>query len=608
MSHRKPRAASVPVPTRASFFASLFASTLASTRKPIGAATLLTLTAIGFLSACGDAPADLILTNGRVYSLAWPNPAPDGTPAAGAPVDGAGNWHPVASAVVIREGRIVFMGSDEDARTYAGPMTRVEDVGGATVLPGFVDSHTHITELGGRVVQVDLVGVDTEEEAVRRAAARAAELPAGSWVIGSGWDEGAWANRYPTWDLLSEAVPDHPVYLRGLHGFAGWGNRMAFERAGIDRDTEAPVGGEIRRDEEGEPTGLLLNRAVTLLDEAVPTPEPAVLQEQVLAGLREMARSGYVGVHYAGVSAESMDALEVLAAEDRLPIRVYAMLSGRDTTLLSRWLERGVQDDPESMLRVRSVKAYYDGALGSRGARLLADYSDRPGHRGVSGEGYGFDRDWIARMMLAGFQVGIHAIGDAGNRETLDFIESVVERDPAGTGARHRIEHAQVVHPDDFARFLDLGVIASMEPPHAVEDKTWAEERLGPERLKGAYAWRTMRTTGIPLVFNSDLPGSDWSPFYGLHAAMTRQDKERQPEGGWTPEERVTPEEAVRAYSTWAAYAAFVEDRTGALAPGWWADLTVIDVDPFTAEPADLLRGQVVLTVVNGRVVDTEGG
>ena len=258
------------------------------------------------------------------------------------------------------------------------------------------------------------------------------------------------------------------------------------------------------------------------------------------------------------------------------------------------------------MLVTRSVKAYYDGALGSRGARLLADYSDRPGHRGMSGDTYGFDQRIVADMMRAGFQVGVHAIGDAGNRETLDFLASVLAGSEKARGLRHRIEHAQVVHPDDVPRFASLGIIASMEPPHCAEDKTWAEARLGPERVKGAYAWRTLRRAGARLALNSDLPGSDHDIFYGLHAAITRRDKQQEPREGWYPAERLTPEEAVRGYTTWNAYAAFQEAETGILAAGRWADLTVMDIDPLvlgSTDPGKLLAGRIVATVVEGRVV-----
>ena len=507
--------------------------------------------------------------------------------------------------MAIQGERIVFVGGAREAQAYRGPHTRVVDLAGATVLPGLVDSHTHVAELGEAASRVDLVGVTTEEEAVARVAARAAQVKKGEWIVGRGWDEGAWANHYPSLKLLSDRVPDHPVFLASLHSFAGWGNRMAFARAGITRDTKAPEGGEIVKDAEGNPTGILLNRAVPLLADAVPEATDEQFKEYVRAALQIMAEGGYVAVHEAGAESRHMKAFEALAAEGRLPVRVYAMLSARDEGLCARWLAKGPDRDDGRRLVTRSVKAYYDGALGSRGARLLDDYSDRPGHRGVSGNQYGFDQKRVAEMMKAGFQVAVHAIGDAGNRETLDFIESVIAAQPGVKELRNRIEHAQVLHPDDVPRFARLGVIASMEPPHCVEDKTWAEDRLGPVRVKGAYAWRTLRLSGAHLALNSDLTGSDHDIFYGLHAAITRRDKKLEPAGGWHPEERLTPEEAVRGYTTWNAYAASWDKQSGVLASGRWADLTVMDIDPLVVgetEPGRLLGGHIVATIVGGRV------
>jgi len=580
-------------------------------RMPGGRPLLPAILAVLLLSgasACGptEPPADLILTNARVYSLDWGEPEGDGTPAEDAPVDDDGRWSPDAEAVAIRADTIAFVGSEGDVDAYRGEETRVIDLGGATLLPGLVDSHTHVDNLGTTLVQVDLQGVETEEEAVERVAARAEDTPEGEWIVGWGWDEGAWAENYPDWDLLNERFPDHPVVLRSLHSFAVWGNRRAFEEAQITASTEPPAAGEIVT-EGGEPTGILLNRATELLLDAVPDPNLEERKRRLRVGLEEMARSGYVSVHEAGIDARWLEAYEALDAEDGLPLRVYVMLSARDTALLAAWLERGPRTDPTERLRVRSVKAFYDGALGSRGARLLEDYADRPGHRGVSGANYGFDVDWAARMIRGGFQLAVHAIGTAGNRETLDFFEAVVGNDPTLRALRHRVEHAQVVHPDDVPRFAELELIASMEPPHAVEDKAWAEDRLGPERIRWAYAWRTLREAGVRLTLNSDLPGSDWDPFYGLHAAITRRDAERQPPEGWYPEEALTPEEAVRGYTNWAASAAFVEDETGVLEVGRWADLTALDVDPFEVgssdDPGRLLDGSVVLTVVGGDVV-----
>lgn len=549
--------------------------------------------------------ADLVLHNARIYTLDWPEPDVRGRPSKDAPWDSTGGWHRDASALAVTDGRISYVGTDTGALALAGPSTRVIDLAGAVLLPGMVDAHTHVAELGAARDRIDLTGVATEEEAIARVVERARSTPKGEWILGWGWDEGAWADRYPDKRLLGERVPDHPVILRGLHGFAAWANERALAEAGITAGTPPPVGGEIRLDAEGAPSGLFLNRAVELMDRAVPLPPPATRDSQLVRVLQLMAESGYTGVHEAGTARDVVESLLRLDAAAALPIRVYVMLDGRDSTLLREWGERGPRlARPGSNLVIRAVKAYYDGALGSRGAQLLGDYSDRPGHRGVSGEDYGFDRRSVAAAMAAGFQVGIHAIGDAGNRTALDFIDSVGRAAPASRDLRHRIEHAQVVNPIDQPRFGRMGVIASMQPPHAVEDMPWAAERLGPVRLRGAYAWRTMREAGARVVFSSDLPGSDWNLFYGWNAALRRQDRTGKPPAGWIPGERMTEEEVVRGYSSWAAYAAFDEQEAGTIAVGKRADLTAVSVDPFGSRSGAELRGGAArLVVVEGKVV-----
>jgi hypothetical protein len=556
-------------------------------------------------AACGrtEPPADLLLTNARVYTMSWPDPDGEGRPAPAAPHDDGG-WHPDAEAVAIRDGTIVAVGSAADVARFQGPATTVRDLEGATVLPGLIDTHVHLAELGATLDRVDLVGVATEAEAVDRVAERAKTVPAGEWIVGWGWDEGAWADRYPDMRLLSERVPSHPVVLRGLHTFAVWGNRAAFERAGITPATRAPAGGEIRKDAAGRPTGILTNNAGALLMDAVPAPTPDQLAARIVHALEALAAAGYVAVHEAGADTATMAALERLQAEGRLPLRVYAMLAARDPALLESWRVRGAWTSGDGELTVRSVKAFYDGAMGSRGAYFLEDYSDQPGHRGRGGEDYGFDADAMAAMMRAGFQITIHAIGDRANRESLDLFERVLAASPEARATRPRIEHAQVVSPPDIARFASIGVIASMQPSHAVEDMPWAEARVGPTRIAGAYAWRSLRRAGVRLALNSDLPATDFDVFYGLHSAATRMNKEGHPAGGWRAEQRLTIEEAVRGWTTWAAWAGFEEQRAGTLAPGRPADVTVLSLDPFvTADtaPHDLLAGRVVLTIRRGR-------
>ena len=560
------------------------------------------------LSACSESieenDADIILTNGRVYTMRWEAPRNDGTISDEAPIET--DWTPDANAVVINGNKIGFVGSTPDALKLKGEKTRIIDLAGAVVIPGLVDSHTHVFGVGAAIERVDLIGVETENDMLERVLERAKITPKGDWIIGRGWDEGVWANQYPDNSLLSELIPDHPVFLMSLHSFAGLANQKALDIVGIDNDTEIPVGGEIRFNENGEPNGLFLNRAVPLIRNAIPTPSKQGLMRRALAGLNQMAEDGFVSVHDAGLNTEMMAALEELELEKALPIRVYAMLSLRDEPLMEEWIEKGPDTDSDSMLVTKSVKAYYDGALGSRGARLLYDYHDREGHTGISGEGYGFNQELMARAMKKGFQVAVHAIGDAGNREVLDIIENVYKDTPSARKNRNRIEHAQVMHPNDIPRLADLNIIASMEPPHAVEDKTWAEQRLGPERIKGAYAWRSLLMNNTRLTFNSDNPGSDHDIFYGLHSAITRQDKNSQPEGGWYKEQAVNIDEAIRAYTSWSAFANFTEDYTGIIDEGRWADITIMNIDPFVLSedsPVDILDGEILMTIVNGSVV-----
>lgn len=558
------------------------------------------------VTACAPKPADVVLYNARVYTLSWAEPATDGTPAANAPYDASSGWRPDATAIAIRDGYIVYVGSDSVALALAGEGTDRRDLAGATVIPGLVDAHTHVAEWGAALDRLDLTGVPDEAAAIQKVVDRAATVPAGTWILGQGWDDGAWADRYPTRQKLSAAVPNHPVVLRGLHGFATWVNDAALAAAKITADTPNPSGGEIQRDRTGAATGLLLNRAVAILDSAVPPPTPAQQDSQIVRALRRMATLGYTSVHEAGTSAEVTASLERLSTAQRLPIRVYAMLSARDPVLMRTWVERGPRTAtgaPDEMLTVRAVKAYYDGALGSRGAALLDDYSDRPGVRGVAGETYGFDRSLVGAAMAAGFQVGIHAIGDQGNRDALNYIDSVFRLAAPAKMTRPRIEHAQLVSPDDIGRFAELGVIASVQPPHAVEDAPWAEQRVGPERIRGAYAWRTLRQAGASLVFSADLPGSDPDPFYGLHAAVTRTDKAGRPTGGWYADQAMRIEEAIRGYTIWARRTAFEEPYVGPIAPGMWADLTVLDRDPFTSSAGSLLGGRATRTYVRGVAV-----
>ncbi|GAB5537662.1 MAG: amidohydrolase [Rubricoccaceae bacterium] len=550
-----------------------------------------------------DRSPTLILHDAQVYTLTWGDPDVEGTPADDAPFDGE-RWAPDASAVVIEGDRIVFVGSDADALAMKGPDTRVVDLDGAVVVPGLIESHGHLNEIGEKAEEISLVGVETEAEMAERLQDAAEGRQPDEWILGTGWDEGEWADALPDRAFLDALFPDRPVVLKGLRGFGTFGNARALELAGLGPDTEDPVGGTLVRRPDGELTGVLLNNATDLLNDAVPPRSMAHKKRILLHGMDELMKAGFVSTHHAGVRTDYLPVYQALADADSLPMRVEAMLSVGvvEAPDVETWTERGPTTDREAMLQIRSVKAYYDGSLGSRGAKLIEDYADQPGHRGVAGADYGFDPEAVEAFMAAGFQAGIHAIGDAGNRDVLDFYEGVFSRQPDARALRHRVEHAQVVHPDDFARFGSLNLVASMEPGHAVEDSPWAEDRLGPERVRGAYAWRSLRRAGALLLFNSDFTGTDWSPFYGFYAAQTRQMKDGTPEGGWYPEEAVTAEEALRAYTVWPAQSSGIEAKTGTLEAGKWADLTVLDLDPLNTPPDSLLSGSVQMTVVGGAV------
>ena len=574
---------------------------------------MLCLTILGFAEQSSNenntpsVMADMVLENANIYTLSWDEPSVEGVPAANAPIVN-GTWSPDAQAVAIKDGVILALGSAADIAAYKNTSTEVVDLKGAYIYPGFVDTHTHIEELGATLDDVDLKGVQTEEEAVQRVVDHIGKYnpPKGQWIVARGWDEGRWADSYPTEKMLTERVPDYPVLMDGTNGFGAWGNKMAMERAAITKESENPTGGIIHRYENGEPNGAVRNRGVALYRDAVPALSHERMMTRLKNGLQLMANDGYSMVHHAGANTPIMTAYQGLNDAGELQIRVSAMISGRDVAQMKEWIEIGPQKYESNKLFVHSVKGYYDGSLGARGAKLVEEYSDMPGQIGVSGEEYGFLPNEVSEILQAGFQVNIHAIGDGGNREVLHFFKDNIEKNPELQKLRHRVEHAQVVHPDDFKLYDELDLIAAVQPPFVAEDKVWTVDRIGAERAKGAYAWRTFRRNNVPLAFGSDLMGYSWDIFYGLHSAITRQSRDGQPEGGWYPEEKLTSEEAVRGYTTGAAYAGFVENETGTLEVGKWADMTILDMDVLNVgakNPRDLFSGEVLMTISAGNVV-----
>jgi len=508
---------------------------------------------------------------------------------------------PRAEAVAVRGGRIVAVGSAADMKPLLGIRTRVIDLAGRTVVPGLTDAHVHVEGLGTALERLDLVGATSLDDALGRAAAAASKLPAGEWLLGRGWDQNDWpGKRFPTAVDLDRAAGERPVYLVRVDGHAAWVSTAALKRAGISATTADPEGGRILRDAAGAPSGVLVDKAMALVSTLVPDPPRDVRKRRLAAGLAACARAGLTSVHDAGVPLSTVELYKELLAEGALATRVYVMIKADEFLAAPPSLapEIGLGD---GRLTVRAIKVVADGALGSRGALLLQPYSDEPGTRGLATIAPETLRAVLQRALAQGFQVATHAIGDAANRMVLDAYETAFG---AGGGARHRfrIEHAQVLTTADVPRFKGLGVIPSMQPTHCTSDMYWAEERLGPERAKGAYLWQTFLSQGVPVAGGSDAPVEDIAVLPGLYAAVTRQDAKGWPPGGWHPAERVTIEEALRMFATGAAFAAFEEGDRGTIAPGKRADLTVFTRDVTKIAPAEILATSVSMTVVGGEV------
>jgi len=495
---------------------------------------------------------------------------------------------PEAEAMAVREGRIIAVGAEDELRARF-PKSVNYDLKGRTVLPGIVDSHVHVCELGLDRLKADLTGVASVAEMIDRLRARYPEPSPGEWLIGQGWDEGVWASRgYPDRAKLDEAFPDNPVALASLHGFAGFYNGAALTRAGVDRETADPEGGRILRRDDGAPTGVMLALGQGLVDRHIPQADIEALKNAILEGLWTLAAAGVTSVHEAGMDAARVRAFRELAEAERLPIRVYGMLNGNDAALMDDWFARGPLIDGNAMFTVRAIKVFYDGSLGSRTALLAQPYADAPEEAAmverISPETL---RQLAERAATLGFQMAVHAIGDEANDRAMTLFETVMDRHHI-SDHRWRVEHAQVVPPDFFRRAANLGVIASMQPSHAVGDSKWAEDRLGPERIARAYAWRDFLGGRAPLILNSDLPGEPWEPRHTLYFAVTRMNLDGQPPGGWRPEQSLTVAEALRAMTAAGAHAAFQEDAIGRLTPGLFADFIELDRDPRSVAPAAL--------------------
>lgn len=510
---------------------------------------------------------------------------------------------PVAAALAWDDaGRIVAVGTREEVVAKVPDATLV-DANGAVVVPGLIDAHAHVLGLGLSLLNADLRGTRSKSEIIERLQAHAKQLPPQAWIVGRGWDQNAWDRKeFPTALDLDAAFPDRPVSLERIDGHATWINTAAMHKIGRSLDGDwQPDGGRILR-VDGKATGVLIDGASALVDGAMPAPDAELKRKAYRLAFADLVANGITGVHDAGVSLDDLGVLRGLADAGELPLRIYTMADA-DHAALDALCKNGLYAHPSGRLSMRAVKLYMDGALGSRGAALLADYSDDPGNRGILVT----SPDELARIVRkakgCGVQVATHAIGDRGNRLVLDAYAAALGED-AKTDHRWRIEHAQVVDLADIPRFAQLKLTASMQPTHATSDMPWAPARLGEKRLAGAYAWQRFVKAGVPLALGSDFPVEKVSPLLGLYAAITREDLDGKPAGGWLPQQRLTREQALAGFTRDAAKAQFAEKELGALVPGMRADFVLLDADPLTAPEAKLPSLKILATYVDGHVVD----
>lgn len=505
------------------------------------------------------------------------------------------------AGLVIENGRVAQLLATGDALPASSDIKRV-DGHGATVLPGLIDAHGHVLDLGQEQLQVDLRGSASIPAAVARVRAFAQKNPSDPWIVGNGWNQVLWPDKqFPQATDLDAATGTRPALLSRVDGHAVWINTAALKIAGITRDSQDPAGGQIVRDSAGAPTGVLVDNAMDLVRSHLPAPTDADLQRALGASMQNLAAVGLTGVHDAGIDMRTYEAYRALGKADRLPIRIYAMLA--DSKDARAVIARGPKPaEFDDRLRMQAVKAWVDGALGSRGATLLEDYSDRPHHRGLAI----YTPPQIAELAKLttqyGWQLNVHAIGDAGNRLMLDTFEQNMTA-AQRQALRPRIEHAQVIALSDLPRFAKLGVIASMQPTHATSDMNMAEDRVGHDRIKGAYAWRTLLDSGARMAFGSDFPVELPDPFFGLYAAVTRQDRDGHPPGGWYPQQKLTRAESLRLFTIDAAYAGHMETEVGSLQAGKWADFILIDRDYFNVPESEIDDIQVNATYVAGKRV-----
>jgi len=512
---------------------------------------------------------------------------------------------PRAEAVAITGGRISAVGSTSELLQTKGAGTLIMDLDGATVVPGFKESHGHFVGIGRARMILNLVGTKSWDEVVGRVGEAVKTRPVGAWIVGRGWHEEKWETRprrqlrgFPTHHDLSAVSPDHPVLLTRADGHAVFANARAMTLMGITEETKAPPGGEIIRDEKGQATGVFIDRAQGLI--RPPNPTEADVQQAIGLATEECLRKGITFFDDAGADLETIALYRALARKGQLGLRLYAMVQGLENVKRFGPPQPGGDD---SFLSVRSVKLVVDGALGSRGARLLEPYADDPANLGLWVTDPKVVREAAFFGLENGFQVNVHAIGDAGNRAVLDAFEAALKAHPDKQDARFRDEHAQILDEQDIPRFERLGVIASIQGIHGTSDLPWASDRLGPARvLEGAYVWQKLLKSGAVLINGTDAPVEDVDPLRSFYASVTRQSESGVPPGGFQPDQRLSRLEALRSYTKDAYWASFAEKNGGTIEPGKWADLTILSKDILNVPDDQILETQVLYTMVNGKI------
>jgi predicted amidohydrolase YtcJ len=509
---------------------------------------------------------------------------------------------PVAEAVTVGGGRILFVGSSDEAQAAADPGAVKIDLNGLTVIPGLVDAHAHFVGYATSRAALDLNGTVSIGQVRDRLEIRAAATHRGRWITGRGWDQNDWDIKdFPDRSDIDPVSQENPVLLTRVCGHAAIANSLALEAAGIGRGTPDPDGGKIERDASGEPTGILLDEAISLVRNVVPAHTPEEKKKLMMSAAHACLAAGLTGTHEMGIGSETAGIYRELYEAGELPFRITAYYDGDAEDLDSVLAAGPVEDFAAGMFSLAGVKFYGDGSLGARSAAMLEDYSDDPGNRGIIVT----DPDVLYKKVLAchraGFQVATHAIGDRANRVVLDIYQKVLDEEP-GSGLRHRIEHAQILSPGDIGRFATLGVIPSMQFTHCTSDMPWAGDRVGDSRLEGAYAWRSLMNAGSRIPGGSDYPVESIDPLLGIYAAVTRQDLQGNPAGGWMPDQRLTIEEAVRAFTIDAAWAVGQDKERGSIEKGKLADLTILGADIMKIDPGEIPGTEIIATIVGGRM------